>query len=652
MVIRFWGVFWLDASSESSLNRGFVDIAEKCDLYDKSFKVARSWLQETPHSWLLVLDNADDPALDYSIYIPTASKGNVLVTSRVPKCANIQTAGKDHYESLSEETAVSLLFKASKIDLTLSRTLVDDAQNVVKLLGCHALAIVLAGAFISQGICDLGDYAKVFQKQRQEVLESSTELEKPRYGNVYATFEVSATYLSQLSSRGDQTATDALELLNIYAFMNFTTFPESAFEEAWQNSRELRHDIQPDAEEQIDELSPWHRSHLPNFMRQNSSEDLEMISLRKAQSLLHSLSIVVLELPAHTTRMHPVTHMWARDRLEKHKGCKDSWLGALAVLCCSIKDPHSILVETLRIQLQPHIEMIKDSSPGGYPYSEEFYLHQSFLRLCWVLHELRADKAAIEMLQTCFIGADQSWSKSTYADHIEFLYGMCLVNHGDIQRATEILERVVKIREKLAVDHPDRLSSQHTLALAYRRNGQVDQAIELLEYIVKIEEKLAVDHPDRLASQHNLASAYHANGKLDQAIALLESIVKIQEKLAENHPNRLASQHELATAYRLNGQVDEAIELLEHVVKIREESLSKDHPNRLTSQHELALAYRENRQIDRAIQLLEHVVNIKETCLAEDHPERIVSQRNLAIFYRENRQIDKAIDIERRTAWR
>ena len=547
---RFWGIFWLDASSESSLDRGFADIAAKCDLYDKSFKGARSWLQETSHSWLLVLDNADDPALDYSVYIPTASKGNVLITSRVPKCANLQTAGKDHYESLSEQTAVDLLLKASKIDLTLPSTLVDDARNIVKLLGYHALAIVLAGAFISKGICDLGDYARTFQKQRQEILESSVELEKPRYGNVYATFEVSATYLSDLSTRGDQAATDALELINIYAFMSFTSFPERAFEEAWQNSRNLHHDVQPDAEERIDELSPWHRSHLPSFMRQNSSEDLDMISLRKAQSLLHSLSIVELELPAHTTRMHPVTHMWARDRLETQNDCKDSWLGALAVLCCSIKSPHS-QPEALWMQLQPHIELIKECSPSGYPYSDEFYLHQSFLRLSWVLYRLRADKAVVEMIQTCFFGVDQSWAKSTYADHIEYVYGICLVNHGDIKKATKIFECVVRIREKLAEDHPDRLASQHELAIAYRDNGNVDQAIELLEHVVKIKKtRLAEDHPDRLASESWLALIYRDNKQVDQAIELLEHVVKIDEKLAADHPDRLTSQHQLAKAYR------------------------------------------------------------------------------------------------------
>ena len=627
-----------------------MDIAEKCDLPNKSFKGARSWLQETSHSWLLILDNADDLTLDYSLYLPTASKGNVLITSRNPTCANFQTAGKDHYENLSEETAVELLFKASKIDLSLYRTHDVDARNIVGLLGCHALAIVLAGASISQGICDLEDYAETFKEQRKRLWDISPALEKSRYGNAYATFEVSATYLCDLSDRKDQTAIDALELLNCYAFMHFTNFPETTFEEAWRNSRELPPDVQPDTEEDIDDLSAWYRSQLPDFMRQGSSKDLDTISLRKAQALLASLSIVVLDLPAHTTRMHPVTHMWARDRQKEQKSCTNAWLGALAVLCCSITSPYDeeqALYEqqALWVQLQPHIELIKKPSPGDYLYSNKFHLHQSFYRLSYVLHILRADKAVIEMLQACFIEADQSWTKFTNAEHIGDLYGRCLLDHGDVKKAVQMLEDVAKIRkEKLAEDHPDRLASQYALAIAYEANGQIGKAVELLEHVVKVEENLATDHPSRLASQHALAEAYRVNRQIGKAVELLEHVVKVEENLATDHPSRLASQHVLAMAYRDNGQVEEAIKLLEHIVKVREK-LAADHPDRLTSQHELASAYRDNGQVDEAIKLLEYVVKIGKEKLAEDHPHRLNGQHNLALAYQDNGQVDEAIKL-------
>jgi tetratricopeptide (TPR) repeat protein len=104
------------------------------------------------------------------------------------------------------------------------------------------------------------------------------------------------------------------------------------------------------------------------------------------------------------------------------------------------------------------------------------------------------------------------------------------------------------------------------------------------------------DHPDRLASQHQLAIAYQADGQVLKAVKLLEQVVAIEEKvLKEDHPSRLASQHELAIAYRADGQVLKAVKLLEQVVAIEEKMLKEDHPNRLASQQELLSLYTQQR---------------------------------------------------------
>ena len=118
---------------------------------------------------------------------------------------------------------------------------------------------------------------------------------------------------------------------------------------------------------------------------------------------------------------------------------------------------------------------------------------------------------------------------------------------------------MVAINERvLAEDHPNRLASQHSLAIAYQDNGQVKDAVRLLKHVVAIQERvLAEDHPDRLTSQHELASAYKANGKVKDAVRLLEQVVAIHERvLAEDHPSRLASQYSLARPYDAAKQPD------------------------------------------------------------------------------------------------
>ncbi|KAM5528212.1 phosphorylase superfamily protein [Fusarium oxysporum f. sp. phaseoli] len=226
--------------------------------------------------------------------------------------------------------------------------------------------------------------------------------------------------------------------------------------------------------------------------------------------------------------------------------------------------------------------------------------------------------------------------------------GRCLHVDGKARQAVGILGHVVAVEETtLAEDHPDRLASQHVLAMAYQANGQIKEAVKLLEHVVAVEETtLAEDHPSRLASQHELATAYRANGQIKEAVKLLEHVVAVEETtLAEDHPSRLASQHELATAYRANGQIKEAVQLLEHVVAVRKTTLAEDHPSRLASQHELATAYRANGRIKEAVQLLEHVVAVRKTTLAEDHPSRLASQHELATAYQANGQIAEAVKL-------
>jgi hypothetical protein len=46
-----------------------------------------------------------------------------------------------------------------------------------------------------------------------------------------------------------------------------------------------------------------------------------------------------------------------------------------------------------------------------------------------------------------------------------------------VKKAVELLEAVVKAQETLAADHPDRLASQHKLAIAYEEDRQVQKAV-------------------------------------------------------------------------------------------------------------------------------------------------------------------------------
>ncbi|KAL8699698.1 MAG: hypothetical protein Q9201_005860 [Fulgogasparrea decipioides] len=145
------------------------------------------------------------------------------------------------------------------------------------------------------------------------------------------------------------------------------------------------------------------------------------------------------------------------------------------------------------------------------------------------------------------------------------------------------------------------IEARHDLCIAVGRclevDGRVGEAVVWLsECFLWRQGRYPEDDPDRLASQHALAVACRADGQVKEAVKLLEHIVATEKKvLQEDNPSRLASQHTLAIVYKADGQVKEAVKLLEHVVAIEEKVLQEDHPSRLISQRALLSLHSQQR---------------------------------------------------------
>ena len=649
MYSRFWGIFWIDGRSETSITNGFATIARTCGNHDESCEGVIFWLQNTSHSWLLILDNADNMDLDMAQFLPAGRNGSILITTRLDDCAGLQTVGEAHYERLNEETAIKLLLKACKNKV--GSRIKDDARAVVELLGCHALAVIQAGAGISQGLCGLEEYKDLFLTQRDVLLKCSPRQAKSEYGGVYATFEVSATYLKD---RNDQEAKDALQLLNFYAFMHFSDFPEIAFEEAWKNSRNeavVSSRLLPDGEEDIEGLSPWHVSHLPSFMQRNTHDlNLDKLRFRNARSLLVSLSLVTFDADRRMTRMHPVSHFWSRDRLQQPEEHTNAWLNGLSVLSLSIEDVNTMDVLPLSEQLQSHIESFADSLKEWKYLKHDFHFQQSLYRLSVVMYRLDCDLALFEPLQMIPIQNDESWLRTENGQKIQRLHGLWARNNGDANMAVNLLKKLSEAQlQTLPAEDSTCLQSQQSLALAYLKIGETAKAIGMLEEVVKIRTKtLRPEHPERLASQHILAYSYLEIGETIKAKCLLEEVVKIRTKtLRPEHPDRLGSQHVLTRSYLEIGETAKAIELLEEVVKIRTKTLRPEHPDRLDSQHELARAYLEIGETAKAIALVESVVETEAKTLEADHSKLVASIYLSALCYYRARNYERALELAR-----
>ena len=83
---KYKAVLWLNAESTLGLKTGFAELAGLLELphpendLDAAVLAFKQWLK-TEAGWLLILDNADDPAL-LTPFLPEAEHGHILITSR------------------------------------------------------------------------------------------------------------------------------------------------------------------------------------------------------------------------------------------------------------------------------------------------------------------------------------------------------------------------------------------------------------------------------------------------------------------------------------------------------------------------------------------------------------------------------------------
>ncbi|KAH6694361.1 P-loop containing nucleoside triphosphate hydrolase protein [Leptodontidium sp. MPI-SDFR-AT-0119] len=584
---QFWGVFWVDVDKKSTAESDFVAIAKRMGHSVESLHDALHVLANTKKAWLLILDNADDPDFNYQVYFPSGNHGAVLMTSRVAQCKQYSPDAFEALGGLGEEDSKNLLFKAAEVPLVSWSSQDDQAKEVVNLLGSHTLALIQAGAYVSQGHCQLHQYPKVYQRQRQRLLKYRPKQAYSRYRDMYATFEASADVLEQSQSKS---ASDALRLLEILSMLGSNVLPLQIFEEGWKSCKETLRANSVKARG-IDKFSPDHVSQLPSFMIPED-DAWDPFRLTEASSLLVSLSLVTRHNLNNCLglSMHPLTHAWAKDRQDSERQGM-AWIAAGCVLGFSCSNTR--MWQTYERRLLPHVMSYLDIKvKRAFELASKAVVTSIFLKCSRALLDMRQDTKLGQLLEDIFLELGQNPDEPSE----EFLplynlQGRSLRYLGKNKEAVALLEQVVKICETTQPEtHPDRLTSQHELAIAYQANGQVVKAVALLEQVVKIRETTQPEtHPNRLNSQHELATAYRANGQVIEAVVLLEQVVKIRETTQpETHPDRLNSQHELATAYRANGQVIEAVALLEQVVKIKRLTLAISHPSRVVSENALS----------------------------------------------------------------
>lgn len=180
------GTFWIQAKQTASIDKEFLEIYRQIPKTGSSLaqtpddvrREVLTWFAATPGRWLLVFDGADQLSkndgdyVDLSLYIPRCLNLHVIVTSRIAAAGRLSTFEGLQVRELEGPQAASLFCRCAEIQRTDEKTN-QEVREIVHELGNLALAILIAGAFVSQSPtrqADLSRYLVEYRQQRHELL--------------------------------------------------------------------------------------------------------------------------------------------------------------------------------------------------------------------------------------------------------------------------------------------------------------------------------------------------------------------------------------------------------------------------------------------------------------------------------------------------
>ncbi|KAJ6459344.1 hypothetical protein C8R45DRAFT_1182928, partial [Mycena sanguinolenta] len=555
---------------------------------------ALAWLAVKHENWLLFFDNADDPEINLNQFIPRCNHGNIIITSRNP---NLRVYGAHcQVSDMEEQDAVALLLKSGQQDVSASNQLL--AQNIVKALWYFPLAIVQAGAFVSEA-GTLETYLNLFLQNRTELLKKQSSQRHDDYAwAVYTTWEMSFSNLRPIAAM----------FLQLCSFIHWDDISEDIFSRAASRVMQLP---------QI----PTSREFLSHFVQAAGTWD--SLSFLKVTNEIKAYSLLNFNPERKTFSIHPLVHSWSRTTLheaESYHSCMDDILG---ISIGGIPD-HDMPLASLR--LVSHVDsLIKD-----FPINSGWHYATIYAHVGW--HANAKELWIIEVENRRKLYGEDGLSTLTAINNLaNTSYGL-----GRLEEAETLQVEVLEERKKLLGDDDLKtVSAMHNLAITYDGLGRFEEAEKLkVDVLEKRRRLLGEDDSGTVMAMNNLAVTYDNLGRFEDAEKLKVIVLEKRRKLlGDDHSETLSAMHNLALTYHRLEQFEEAAKLYIAAVEKWKQLAASDHPDALDAMHGLATIYDALGRFEEAEKLEVVVLEKRRKLFGEDHLEMLVAMDNLRSTY-------------------
>ncbi|MEV6024360.1 FxSxx-COOH system tetratricopeptide repeat protein [Streptomyces sp. NPDC052036] len=531
--------------------------------------------------WLLVFDNAEDPA-KLAGYLP-AGAGHVLITSRSPRWHQIATP-----------VDVDVLARAESIALLRSRSRnlsEQDADRLAEALDDLPLALVQAAEALTA--FTPGQYLGLLERNASDANDDGTPPDYPH--SLAAQIRLSMRRLT------DQDPA-AADLLRACALLAPAPFPLHACTTVSDSVAD-------------DDKTAWVRvlSDPRAFRRVLGAVDRFGLARVTGGSLqLHRLTQAILR------------HQLTPD--EHARAVRAASLLLTAAAPGTAADPAAW---PRWPDLVPHLLAV---SPADLTTAHARYVA---CEACWYLLDRGGARTVLPRLQRLH----SAWARDLGPDHVHTLWAANYLaraysDSNDHIRARALDEDTLARRRRiLGDDAPDTLITANNLANRLAALGETEQARALNEdTLARRRRVLGEDHPDTLVTASNLAIRLAELGERERACALGEDTLARQRRvLGEDHPDALSTATNLAVDLAASGDTERARALGEDTLARQRRILGEDHLDTLITAHNLAVDLAASGETERARALAEETLALRRRVQGEDHPQTLATAHNLAV---------------------
>ena len=542
-------VFFLRSETESELRSGFGEVARElgmreADIADQDVVVAavRRWLA-VEDGWLLVLDNADDPAL-VQPFLPQSPRGHVLLTSRSQVFHQVGIRHPFRMAALPSSEAVDFLLGRVERE-TISGEERRAAAVLAEELGCLPLALEQAGAYILEQQLRFVDYLQAYRRRGIEVLGRGRPVVEGHPRPVETTWSLNFQEV-------EETAPAAADVLRASAFLAPDDIPEEILTQATV-------ELGPAVTDALGKDDP--------------------LALGGLLAPLSRYSLIQRDLDARTWSLHRLVQEVVKANLTDEDKLRWServiralervfpWPEFSAWPVCERLLPHGLAALS-----SPAAKRLETIEAGSLVNSIADYLHRR-------AHFHDAEPLFVRSLRiTRKALGDEHPTVATALNNLAELYR----NQGRLEEARPLFEQSLRIRRSaLGDEHPAVATSLNNLALLHWQQGRLAEAETLYgQALGNLEKAFGEEDPSVAATLNNLAIVYRAQGRLPEAERLYERSLRIREDtLGKEHPEVASSLNNLALLYQAQRRFAEAEPLYSRALRSLEKALGDEHPD-------------------------------------------------------------------------